>query len=444
MAIPRGAPALSLPKSWSKRVRSAVLDAISLARFAVTYGRAHAAGSRIARFRQRAKIDRIRQEVALLIEELRIKDARMARVSAPRRPHYPPVERLAILELRAARGWTAAVTAERLFVTPATIASWMQRLDEEGPGALVRTRQPVNKFPEFVSYIVRRLKVLCPSMGKARIAQVLCRAGLHLGTTTVARMLRDDTLLPLPAVATSSRRVRARRPNHVWHVDLTTVPTGAGLWTSWLPWALPQRWPFCWWIAVAVDHYSRRVMGCAVFESQPTSAAVRSFLDSAMRRARSRPRHMITDHGKQFTAKAFRRWCGRRGIRQRFGALGKYGSLAVVERFIRTLKSEGTRRLLVPLRTSAFEQELALFAAWYNGFRPHSSLDAATPDEIYHGRTPATLAPRHEPRRKWPRRAPCAGPRARVRGRRGVKVELRVSWLHDRKHLPIVELKRAA
>jgi len=121
-------------------------------------------------------------------------------------------------------------------------------------------------------------------------------------------MLRNDTLPALPAVAASSRRVRARCPNHVWHVDLTTVPTGAGLWTSWRPWALPQRWPFCWWIAVAVDHYSRRVMGCAVFESQPASAAVRSFLDGAMRRARSRPKHMITDHGKQFTAELVHRF----------------------------------------------------------------------------------------------------------------------------------------
>ncbi|MDH3285336.1 MAG: DDE-type integrase/transposase/recombinase, partial [Acidobacteriota bacterium] len=171
-------------------------------------------------------------------------------------------------------------------------------------------------------------------------------------------------------------------PNHVWHVDLTTVPTGAGLWTSWLPWALPQRWPFCWWVAVAVDHDSRRVMGWAVFESQPTSAAVRSLFDGAMRRARSRPKHMITDHGTQLTAKAFRRWCRRRGIQQRFGAVGKYGGLAVAERFIRTLEQEGIRRFLVPLRTSAFKRELALLTSWFNEHRPHSSLDAVTPDEI--------------------------------------------------------------
>ena len=63
--------------------------------------------------------------MALLREELRIKDARLERVPPHRRPHYPAVERLAILELRAARGWSAAQTAERFFVTAATVASWM-------------------------------------------------------------------------------------------------------------------------------------------------------------------------------------------------------------------------------------------------------------------------------------------------------------------------------
>jgi len=31
-------------------------------------------------------------------------------------------------------------------------------------------REPVNKFPDFVRYIVQRLKTLSPSMGKVKIA----------------------------------------------------------------------------------------------------------------------------------------------------------------------------------------------------------------------------------------------------------------------------------
>ena len=76
----------------------------------------------------------------------------------------------------------------------------MARLDEEGPDALVRLPEPVNRFPDFVSYVVRRLKALCPAMGRFRIARVRARAGLHLGLTTIRRMLgsRDRINLSRP------------------------------------------------------------------------------------------------------------------------------------------------------------------------------------------------------------------------------------------------------
>ena len=85
------------------------------------------------------------------------------------------------------------------------LARVYRRLDEEDPRALVQTREPVNKFPDFVAYIVRRLKVLCPTMGKVKIAQVLCRAGLHLGSTTVQRMLAERSR-PAPAPDWSAGR----------------------------------------------------------------------------------------------------------------------------------------------------------------------------------------------------------------------------------------------
>jgi DNA-binding transcriptional regulator YiaG len=93
-----------------------------------------------ARARLQATNDRLQRQVALLLEELRIKDARMERLPAQRRPHYPAIERLAILELRAASGWSQAETARHLLVTPLTVASWTQRLDDEGPDALVQVR----------------------------------------------------------------------------------------------------------------------------------------------------------------------------------------------------------------------------------------------------------------------------------------------------------------
>ncbi len=136
-----------LPKQWNKRVRSAVLHAISLAQLALTAARAQAIHRH--RARTHSKLDRLRQEFNLLREELRLKDARMARIPGHRRPYYQPTERLAILELRAARVWSLEQTAERMLVTCTTVASWTGRHDEEGPAALVQTPEPVNRFPAF-------------------------------------------------------------------------------------------------------------------------------------------------------------------------------------------------------------------------------------------------------------------------------------------------------
>jgi putative transposase len=337
-------------------------------------------------------------------------------------------------------------TAARFLVIPLTIANWTSRLDDAGPDTLVQIQEPVNRFPEFVAYVVRRLKVLCPTMGKARIARVLCRAGLHLGSTTVRRMLRDSPRPKrrAPARANAGRVVTANRPNHVWHVDLTTVPTSLGFWVSWLPFALPQVWPFCWWLAVAVDHFSRRVMKVSGFSQQPSSKAVQRFLDLAVHGAGVAPDHLITDKGTQFVAKAFKRWSRRRHIRQRFGAVGRYGSIAIVERLIRTLKEECTRRLLVPYRRIEVECELSLWAGWYNSERPHETLSTRTPDEVYFHRRPACRAPRFEPRRRWPRRSPCAAPQVLIRGRPGAALDLHVHYQAGRIQLPVVELKRVA
>src|SRR5262249_30161598 len=210
---------------------------IALARASSTHSRSLAENHYDARIRLQAENERLRGEIRLLREEVRIKDARMETIPPHRRPHYPPVERLAILQLRAARGWSQAQTAARFLLSALTIAHWNQRLDEEGPHALVQIPVPVNRYPEFVGLLVRFFKAHFPMLGKRRIANVLCRAGLHLSATTVRRMLRD-TDRPKAKVSRSTlagRVVTARHPNHVWHADLTTVPTSFGFWVPWFP-----------------------------------------------------------------------------------------------------------------------------------------------------------------------------------------------------------------
>jgi transposase InsO family protein len=218
-----------------------------------------------------------------------------------------------------------------------------------------------------------------------------------------------------------------------------------GFWVSWLPFSLPQGWPFAYWVAVVIDHFSRRVMGFAVFRKVPNSRDIRYFLGRAMHQAHATPKYLISDKGKQFWCHAFKDWCQRQEIRPRFGAIGQHGSIAVVERFIQTMKVECTRRLLVvPLRDKTFRQELVWFATWYNEHRPHTTLGGRTPDEVHSYRRPANRSPRFEPRAFWPRPAPCALPQVLVKGQSGVRLELDVSYQHGRRHLPLAALHRTA
>jgi hypothetical protein len=109
----------------------------------------------------------------------------------------------------------------------------------------------------------------------------------------------------------------------------------------------------------------------------------------------------------------------------------------VLERLIRTLNSEGLRRILLPLRAEGLLAEAALVARWYNEYRPHRRFDGATPAEMKAGGVPATELPGFETRPSYPSRR-------NLRAEAGVVVKLQVEYLECRQHLPIVRLRRVA
>jgi hypothetical protein len=79
-------------------------------------------------------------------------------------------------------------------------------------------------------------------------------------------------------------------------------------------------------------------------------------------------------------------------------------------------------------------RELDLYATWYNTQRPHMTLAGKTPREVYEGGTARRR--RFEPRPKWPH--------GRRRRPGGDKFRLAISYVEGRKHLPVIDLRRAA
>jgi transposase InsO family protein len=139
---------------------------------------------------------------------------------------------------------------------------------------------------------------------------------------------------------------------------------------------------------------------------------MRAFLGRVIHAVGKPPRHLISDKGVQFwPSKGYKRWCKRIGIAPRFGAVGKHGSIAAIERLIRTLK-ETIGNWGVLYRREDMRQALQSFVDWYNEFRSDTAPGGKTPDEVYFGRFPANRRPRIGPRAQW-RRGPGRSKRER-------------------------------
>jgi transposase InsO family protein len=193
---------------------------------------------------------------------------------------------------------------------------------------------------------------------------------------------------------------------------------------------------------VVIDHYSRRIMGFDVFEQNPTAAQIESTMKYICNNNNAKPKYLISDQGTQFISAEFRNWCTENDIKQRFGAVGKHGSIAVTERVILTYKDGCTRRILVPISKKDMIHETELFFNWYNEHRPHMTLSGKTPNEVYYHRHAANAKPRIETRPKAKHSTLCAKPSMCIAGKAGTKVKVRLEFLDGRLHLPIIRVER--
>lgn len=186
-----------------------------------------------------------------------------------------------------------------------------------------------------------------------------------------------------PRPAAESRGVRSRFPHHVWMLDITEIPGLLRL--------------FSFKVAVAFDVFSRSPLAARVFRSEPSAADIGCLFSTAARRFGA-PRHTVSDRGSQFTAETFQNCLTRHGVRHRYGAIGRTGSIAVIERFFRTLKGLGGFRTRPPLLRVDLERRLASVLSYYTWLRPHRGLRGATPAEAVRGIRPAHLTAIPPPR----------------------------------------------
>ncbi len=330
-------------------------------------------------------------QARLFHEASQILAERWDKVPDRRRPQYRPELRYRILRLKKLMAWSRDETALLFRVSSGTITRWEQETENHPErktvGSLVKPQPPVRRYADVVRQIVRSMD-LAGFGGNRRIAQTLARAGWKVAKDTVRRAQKEKPPKPTETpMATKIRVVKARYPNHVFMADLTEVP---GLFRI-----------FQFKVAAVIDVFSRMPVATRVFFTEPSANAIAELFHEAVDRF-GVPRHFVSDQGSQFTAESFRNLLKDLDVRQRFGAIGETGSIALIERLWRSFKDLSRVRTFKPLVLEDLKRRLRLSLTYYAHYRPHQGLGGATPAEKSTTDSLRPISPPASPRERDP------------------------------------------
>ncbi|MHC4440637.1 MAG: transposase, partial [Planctomycetota bacterium] len=239
-----------------------------------------------------------------------------------------------------------------------------------------QARIPANKTPADVVALVWEIAKSNISWGRVRIANQLGLLNIFISASTVRNILQK----PKPAVSSAGkngtekeedRSIPAWYPNHVWSIDTTEVKC----------WGL---WPVQ--ICIVIDHFSRKAVAVTPLEGR-NAGWINNALESAIEK-HGPPKHIISDQDKVFIGEAFAELLEAYHVKQRFGAIGKHGSISVTERVIKTLKYEWLKRVAIIKDFDHLVKLCDEFVSWYNMWRPHMTLNGFCPDDIFYDRKP--------------------------------------------------------
>lgn len=257
-------------------------------------------------------------------------------------------------------------------IARSTLYRWLDAIDGRRAGV----RQAWNRTGADIARLVWSVAEANAHWGRIRVAHQLRLLGVFVAPSTVRNILnRPQPSSPAaepdvdgkrPVDSPEMRSIPAFYPNHVWSVDLTEV----------LCWGLWRVY-----VIVAIDHFSRKVV-CVRPLAHPSVPHISGALEEAFRTL-GPPKHLISDRGSGFDSDAMAGFLSPYGVKQRFGAVGRHGSIAVTERANRTLKEEWLRR--VPLIRGArhLAELCGSFTLWYNEWRPHMTLGGCRPADFY-------------------------------------------------------------
>ena len=233
---------------------------------------------------------------------------------------------------------------------------------------------------------VDELHLELPFAGARMLRDLLRGEGVTVGRKHMTTLMRRMAITALYRKPNTSQKAPGRtiypyllrtlpvtRANQVWAMDISYIPMARGFV----------------YLAAVFDWYSRRVLAWRLSISMDTEFCIEAVEEAITRYGR--PEIFNTDQGSQFTSSAFTGLLHDHGIRISMDGKGCWRDNVFIERLWRSIKYEEVY-LHAYESVSQARTGIGRYIDCYNTRRPHSSLQARTPDVVYFDSLPRPSA----------------------------------------------------
>ncbi|HEX7679681.1 MAG TPA: IS3 family transposase [Thermoanaerobaculia bacterium] len=253
-------------------------------------------------------------------------------------------------------------------------------------GSVYYLPRPVSEADLEIMRRLDRLHLEFPFAGSRMLRGLLAAEGCKTGRRHVKTLMRRmgiEALYRRPRTTKPEpghriypyllRGMAITRSNQVWAMDITYIPMARGFV----------------YLAVVLDWFSRRVLSWRLSITMEAAFCVETLQDALARHGK--PDIFNTDQGSQFTGQAFTGVLASNDIAISMDGKGAWRDNVFVERLWRSVKYEEVY-LRAYDSVSEARASIGRYLNFYNGRRPHSSLDGTTPDQAYFNPLPLRLA----------------------------------------------------
>jgi putative transposase len=253
-------------------------------------------------------------------------------------------------------------------------------------GSLYYQPQPASAADLAIMRRMDELHLEYPFAGSRMLRDLLVAEGFTVGRLHVSTLMKrmgiealyrkPNTSKPAPGHQVYPyllRKLPITRPNQVWAMDITYIPMARGFV----------------YLAAVVDWFSRRVLAWRLSITLEAAFCIEA-LEEALARYGC-PEIFNTDQGSQFTSHDFTSVLLKNEIAISMDGKGAWRDNVFVERLWRSIKYE---EVYLRAYDSVSEARISIgrYLTFYNGQRPHSSLDRKTPDQAYFNPLPQFAA----------------------------------------------------